>query len=253
MIELRDVRVSYGDSVVLDVPELTVPDRKLTAIVGPNGAGKSTLFSVAARLHEPDSGTAVVGGLDVATAPNDAIARSLAVLRQDNTVNVRLTVIDLVRFGRFPHSKGRLRPDDHAAVESALDYVELGPLRDRFLDQLSGGQRQRALIAMVLAQDTDHVLLDEPLNSLDIRHSVQMMRRLRSLVTDLGKTVAVVLHDINFAAAHADWIIAMRDGKVIAEGEPDQIIRPDVLQEVYEVEVEVLAATSGSRVAVYFT
>lgn len=253
MIELRDVRVSYGDTTVLDVAHLEVPDRKLTAIVGPNGAGKSTLFAVASRLLQPDTGTAAVGGLDVATARNDQIARSLGVLRQDNTVNVRLTVADLVRFGRFPHSKGRLGPADHAAVEAALEYVELVPLRDRFLDQLSGGQRQRALIGMVLAQDTEHVLLDEPLNSLDIRHSVQMMRRLRQLVSDLGKTVAVVLHDINFASAHADWIVAMRDGQVVAQGEPAQIIRPDVLREVYDVDVEVLNDSSGRRVAVYFT
>lgn len=253
MIEVRDVTVSYGDDVVLDVPHLQIPDRRLTAIVGPNGAGKSTLFSVISRLHEPDSGSVHVGGHDVRAAAARDIARSLAVLRQDNTVNVRLSVVDLVRFGRFPHTQGRLGPQDHELVASALDYVELSPLRDRFLDQLSGGQRQRALIAMVLAQDTEHVLLDEPLNSLDIRHSVQMMRRLRSLVSELDKTVALVLHDINFAAAHADHIVAMRGGEVVAQGGPEEIITPQVLREVYEVEVEVLRAANDRPVAVYFS
>lgn len=253
MIELNDVTVAYGDQVVLDVPHLQIPTGKLTAIVGPNGAGKSTLFSVAARLLKPDSGHAEVDGVDIRSAANDVIARSLAVLRQDNTVNVRLSVVDMVRFGRFPHSKGRLGEKDHAAVQAAIDYLELTPFRDRYLDQLSGGQRQRAMIAMVLAQDTDHVLLDEPLNSLDIRHAVQMMRRLRALVAEFDKTVALVLHDINFASAHADHIIAMRDGLVVAQGTPEEIITPEVLRTVYDVDVEVLEAGSGSRVAVYFT
>lgn len=253
MIELKDITVAYGDQVVLDVPHLQIPSGELTAIVGPNGAGKSTLFSVASRLQKPDTGQAWVDGVDLRAAADDVIARSLAVLRQDTTVNVRLSVVDMVRFGRFPHSKGRLTAQDHAAVESAMDFLEMTPFRDRYLDQLSGGQRQRAMIAMVLAQDTDHVLLDEPLNSLDIRHSVQMMRRLRALVSDLGKTVALVLHDINFASAHADHIIAMRDGRVVAQGAPGEIITPHVLREVYEVDVEVLDASGGSRVAVYFT
>lgn len=251
MIELQDVTVRYDTATVLDVPSLRIPDGRLTALVGPNGAGKSTMLSVAGRLLKPTSGSALVGGLDVHRTANSEVSKVVSVLRQENHLTARLTVADLVRFGRFPHSKGRLGADDHRQVEEAIRFADLVDLRDRYLDQLSGGQRQRAFIAMVLAQDTPHILLDEPLNNLDIKHSVAMMQRLRSLVHDFGKTVVVVLHDINIAAAYCDEIIAMRDGRVLAQGTPELIIEPDVLCEVYEVDVEVLH-TRGRRVAVYF-
>lgn len=251
MIALTGVTKTYEGHPVLADVDVEIPRGRLTALVGPNGAGKSTLFSVASRLLEPDAGRVRIDDLELGTASNDAIARRLAVLRQDNPLAARLSVIDLVRFGRFPHSKGRLTADDHRIVGRAIAELELEPFRDRFLDQLSGGQRQRAFIAMVLAQDTDYVLLDEPLNNLDMRHSVQMMRRLRSLVDDHGKTVALVLHDVNFAAAHADHIIALRDGAVVAQGPPEQIITPEVLSAVYEVDVSVVVSDS-LRVAVYF-
>jgi iron complex transport system ATP-binding protein len=160
-------------------------------------------------------------------------------------------VLDLVRFGRYPYSKGRLTAEDHEHVRQAMAHLELTDLADRYLDQLSGGQRQRAHIAMVLAQDTEYVLLDEPLNNLDLRHSVQMMRRLRGLVDDLGKSVTVVLHDVNFAAAHADHIVALRDGVVLAQGPPTEVITPEVLAAVYDLDVPVVEA-AGQRVAVYF-
>ncbi len=252
MITLDGVTKRYDDTTVLDDVSLTIPDGQLTALVGPNGAGKSTLLSIAARLLPADAGRVHLDGLDVLAAKDTEVAQRLAVLRQENRIAARLTVVDLVRFGRFPYCKGRLRAEDHAAVADALSYLELDDLRDRYLDQLSGGQRQRAFIAMVLAQDTDHVLLDEPLNNLDMRHAVQMMRRLRALVTERGKTVVVVLHDINFAAAHADHIVAMRAGRVTATGSPEQIVRTDVLQEVYDLHVPV-HHVAGQPVAVYFS
>src|SRR5690606_5466437 len=162
-----------------------------------NGAGKSTLLSIVSRLIPADEGTVTVDGMDVATTPGERLARRLAVLRQDNHLSVRLTVRELVAFGRFPHSGGRLTARDHR-------------LADRQLDQLSGGQRQRAHVAMVLCQDTDYVLLDEPLNNLDMRHAVHMMRRLRRMADDFGKTVVLVVHDINFASCHSDTIVAMK-------------------------------------------
>ncbi|MDN5768046.1 MAG: ATP-binding cassette domain-containing protein [Humibacillus sp.] len=251
MIELSGVTKTYDGQAVLTEVDVTIPRGRLTALVGPNGAGKSTLFGIASRLIVADAGHVTVDDLDIARARNEEVARRLAVLRQDNTLAARLSVADLVRFGRFPHSKGRLTADDHRIVAAAIAELELEPFRDRFLDQLSGGQRQRAFIAMVLAQDTDYVLLDEPLNNLDLRHSVQMMRRLRSLVDDHAKTIALVLHDVNFASAHADHIVALRDGIVVAQGPPEQIITPEVLSEVYEVDVSVLDH-DGQRVAVYF-
>ena len=252
MITMDGITKRYADVTVLDDVSLTIPDRSLTALVGPNGAGKSTLLSIASRLLPTDAGTVRLDELDVLRARDTEVAQRLAVLRQDNRVAARLTVVDLVRFGRFPYCKGRLRAEDHACVAEALAYMELDDLRDRYLDQLSGGQRQRAFIAMVLAQDTDHVLLDEPLNNLDMRHAVQMMRRLRALVDERGKTVVVVLHDINFAAAHADHVVAMRDGRVIAAGTPEEIVCTDVLRSVYDLDVPV-HHVENQPVAVYFS
>jgi iron complex transport system ATP-binding protein len=251
VITLAGVTKRYDGTPVLDVDALTLPRGRLTALVGPNGAGKSTLLSIVSRLLPADSGTVHVDDLDLATAKDDVVARRLAVLRQENRIAARLSVVDLVRFGRYPYSKGRLTLEDHDHVRRAMAHLELDDLADRYLDQLSGGQRQRAYIAMVLAQDTKYVLLDEPLNNLDMRHSVQMMRLLRSLVDELGKTVTVVLHDVNFAAAHADHIVALRDGSVVAEGPPEEIIRTEVLHQVYDLEVPVVEA-AGQRVAVYF-
>ena len=251
MITLTGVTKRYDGAPVLDVDALTLPKGRLTALVGPNGAGKSTLLSIVSRLLPADTGTVHVDELDLATAKDDVVARRLAVLRQENRIAARLSVADLVRFGRYPYSKGRLTAEDHEHVRRAMAHLELTDLADRYLDQLSGGQRQRAHIAMVLAQDTEYVLLDEPLNNLDLRHSVQMMRRLRGLVDDLGKSVTVVLHDVNFAAAHADHIVALRDGVVLAEGPPAEVITPAVLATVYDLDVPVVEV-AGQRVAVYF-
>ena len=172
-------------------------------------------------------------------------------LRQDNTTAVRLSVRELVEFGRFPHSKGRLSASCHDAVDRAIEYTGLGGFEHRFLDQLSGGQRQRAFVAMVLAQDTDYVLLDEPLNNLDMKHSQHMMQLLRRMAHEMGKTVILVIHDINFASCHSDRIVAMRDGAVVADGDVDEILRPEVLRKVYDMDIAV-HEIDGRRIAVYF-
>jgi len=173
------------------------------------------------------------------------------VLRQDNHIAARLTVHDLVEFGRFPHSKGRPTRIDREHIERALDYLDLQALRDRFLDELSGGQRQRAFIAMVLAQDTKYVLLDEPLNNLDLRHMTEIMKRVRRMADELGKRVIVVLHDINFAATYADRIVAMRDGRVVADAPVGGIMQPPVLEAVYGTTVDV-REIDGRPVALYY-
>lgn len=251
MIEINGVRHSYdGDPVLRDV-ELSLPRGCITSLVGPNGAGKSTLLSVMARLLTPDAGQVLVEGVDVATAPTDEVARRVAVLRQENQVAARLTVADLVRFGRFPHGKGRLGPGDDRIVEEALDYVELAALRERYLDQISGGQRQRAFLAMVLAQDTDYVLLDEPLNSLDMRHAAATMAMLRRSAKDLGRTVVVVLHDLNMASAYSDHIVAMRGGAVVAQGTPEQVMDREVLRAVFDLDIEV-AEVGGHLVGLHW-
>ena len=251
MIETRDLRKSYGTSLVLDGVSVTLPRGGITTIIGANGAGKSTLLSVISRLLNPESGTVSIDGEDIFRASGPELARKLAVLRQDNTLSARLTVRELVSFGRYPHSKGRLSEADRTAVNHALGWLDLCALEDRFLDQLSGGQRQRAFVAMVLAQETDYILLDEPLNNLDMKNARAMMLTLREAVRDLQKTVVMVLHDINFASVHSDRIIAMKAGRVIRAGGPDEIVTPGALREIYDMDIEV-REIENRRFAFYF-
>lgn len=251
MIDIREVTKAYGETIVLDKVSLSLPAGGLTALVGPNGAGKSTLLSVAARLLPIDSGSITVDGLDVTRSPSDALARKLAILRQENTITPRLTVAELVGFGRYPHSKGRPTPEDRDKIEAAIRYAGLEGLATRQLDELSGGQRQRAFIAMVLAQDPDCLLLDEPLNNLDMKHGVEMMRLLRRAADELGKTVLCVLHDINFAACHADTIVAMKAGRILYAGPPAGMMQRDILRAIYDMDVALLD-WEGIRLACYY-
>jgi iron complex transport system ATP-binding protein len=251
MIEIDHVAKRYGRNLVLDDVSLTIPAGGLTAIIGPNGAGKSTLLSVVARLATPDHGAVLVDGLDVSTAPGTVLARRLAILRQENGISMRLTVRDLVAFGRYPHSKGRPTMQDAHHIANAIDYMELGDLQSRFLDELSGGQRQRAFVAMVLAQDADYLLLDEPLNNLDMKHAVGMMRLLRRAADDLGKTVVTVLHDINFASCYADRIVALKNGRLAFTGKPDELMQPTTLAAIYDMDIPV-HRIGDRQIGVYF-
>ena len=251
MISLSQVRKNYNDEVGIGPVDLQIPAGGITAFVGPNGAGKSTLLTMIGRLQDPDAGTILVGGQDVTTTPSRKIAQTLAILRQENHFITRLTVRQLVAFGRYPYSQGRLTLEDERQVSDAIDFLGLGAYENRYLDQLSGGQRQRAYVAMVLAQDTDYVLLDEPLNNLDMQHSVQMMQQLRRAADELGRTVVIVLHDINFAAHYADRIVAMGDGQVVETGTPAEILRPEVLERIFETPCSVVDGPHGP-LAVYY-
>ncbi|MGO1235841.1 MAG: iron ABC transporter ATP-binding protein [Microbacterium gubbeenense] len=252
MIVLEGATKRYGGSTVLDDVTTSFGEEGVVSLIGPNGAGKSTLFGLVGRLIAPDAGSVSVDGQDVRMASPGELARTIAVLRQDNHIAARLTVEDLVEFGRFPHSRGRLTSVDRDKIEEALAYLSLGDLRTRFLDELSGGQRQRAFIAMVLAQDTKYVLLDEPLNNLDLKHMTEIMRLIRRMADELGKRVVIVLHDINFASTYSDRIVAMRDGRIVADASRDAIMRPEVLREVYDTEVEV-REIDGKPVALYYS
>ena len=251
MIVLTGATKRYGGSTVLDGVTASFGEEGVVSLIGPNGAGKSTLFGLVGRLIAADDGSESVDDMDVRTASSGELARRLAVLRQDNQIAARLTVQDLVEFGRFPHSRGRLTSVDRDKIEEAISYLSLDDLRTRFLDELSGGQRQRAFIAMVLAQDTKYVLLDEPLNNLDLRHMTEIMKLIRRMADELGKRVIVVLHDINFAATYSDRIVAMREGRIIADASRDEIMRPEVLREVYDTDVEV-RQIDGRPVALYY-
>ena len=252
MIAISNITKSYGTTRVLDDVTLTIPTGGLTSIVGPNGAGKSTLLAVVSRLMKADSGAVRVGGLDIAATADDVLARKLSIMRQENHIAARLTVRDLVGFGRFPYSRGRLTAEDASRIDDALAFADLQGLSDRFLDQLSGGQRQRAFFAMVLAQDTDYVLFDEPLNNLDVKHAVATMRLIRRMAHEFGKTVVLVVHDLNFASAYSDRIIAMREGRIAAEGSPAEIIEETMLQRVFDTPF-VVRDFNGKRIVDFYT
>ncbi|WP_315771360.1 ABC transporter ATP-binding protein [Rhodococcoides kroppenstedtii] len=250
MITFSDVSKTYQGETVLGPVSGTIAAGGITSVIGPNGAGKSTLLSIMGRLLEPTTGTVTIGDAVVRDTATKDLARIVSVLRQDNTLTARVTIRELVSFGRFPHCGGRLTTRDHAQVDRALDFLHLDALAGRYLDQVSGGQRQRAFVAMVLAQDTPYVLLDEPLNNLDLKHSVAMMGHLRRAADELGRTIVLVVHDINFAAAWSDDIVAMRDGRIVVGGSAGDIMHEDILSDVFDTRVRV-HAIDGTRTAVY--
>ena len=252
MISLANVVKRYSTDVAIGPIDLQIPTGGLTALVGPNGAGKSTMLTMIGRLLGMDEGSIEVAGYDVASTKSRDLAKILSILRQENHFITRLTVRQLVGFGRFPHSQGRLTKADEEIISRYIDFLDLGELEGRYLDQLSGGQRQRAYVAMVLSQETDYVLLDEPLNNLDISHSVAMMRHLRRAAAEFDRTIIVVLHDINFAAAYSDYICAMKDGVIAEFGTPDAIMRDGVLSTIFNTDIQVMQGPNGRPVAVYF-
>ncbi len=250
-LEIRNITKCYGNQKVVDNVSLSIPKGSITSFIGPNGAGKSTVLSIISRLMKADSGSVLLNGQSLDEQKSADIAKQLAILKQSNHINLRLTVEELVSFGRFPYSKGNLTQEDHQFIDNALQFMNLEKYRYRYINELSGGQRQRAYIAMTLAQDTDYVLLDEPLNNLDMKHSVQIMQVLHKLVKELNKTVVIVIHDINFASCYSDYIVAMKEGKLIKQGSVDEIMRTDVLKEIYNMTIPI-EQINNQRIAVYF-
>ena len=239
MIQVKDIKKQYGSKVVLDGVNLKFPKGKVTSLIGGNGAGKSTLLSIISRLLSHDGGIVMVDEKNVADYKSKILAQRLSILKQSNHVRLKLTVRELVSFGRFPYSQDKLTDEDIAKVDTAIEYLDLKDIENSFIDELSGGQKQRAYMAMVVAQDTEYVLLDEPLNNLDMRHSVQTMKTLRKLADELNKTIIIVLHDINFASNYSDYIVALKDGKVQYAGDTDSIINEEVLRNVFDLKITV--------------
>ncbi|WP_409302582.1 ABC transporter ATP-binding protein [Peribacillus sp. SCS-155] len=251
MVEVKNVSKQYGDKNVIENVSLKIEKGKITSFIGPNGAGKSTLLSIISRILSKDTGDILIDGMDIARCKSNELAKKIAILKQSNYINVRLTIRELVSFGRFPYSQGRLTKEDWKHVDAAIKYMELADIQDKYLDQLSGGQQQRAFIAMVIAQDTEYILLDEPLNNLDMKHSVQIMKVLRKLADELGKTVVIVIHDINFASCYSDYIVALKDGKIIQQGATENIIRPDLLKTLYDMDINI-QTIDENKIAVYY-
>lgn len=235
MFKLHQLHKTYDQVTVVEDVNLTIPHGKITAFIGPNGAGKSTVLGMMSRLIPIDQGDVTFGEQSIRHWDSRALSRQVAILTQTNNVDMKLTVRELVGFGRFPHSGTHLTHDDWVKVDEAIQYMALSEYQDRFIDELSGGQRQRAFIAMVLAQDTDYILLDEPTNNLDIFHSRAMMKLLRRLSDELGKTIVVVLHEINLAAFYCDYICAFVQGRVRHFGTVNDIMKSDTLEDIYGV------------------
>lgn len=233
MIEVQNLSHDIHGAPILRDISVTVPKGGVVALVGPNGAGKSTLLSLMARLIPRQQGRITVDELVVGESDDKDLARRLAILPQTVHAASRLTVRDLVGFGRYPYHRGRPTPDDRAMVEDGMRLFDLLPLAERSLDTLSGGQRQRAFVAMTYVQDTDYLLLDEPLNNLDLAASRALMARLRDLADNKDRTVIIVLHDINFATAYADRVLVMKEGRLCADGAPQDVITETLIQSVF--------------------
>ena len=251
MIEIKGLSKFFAKKPVVEDVSVTIQPRTITSFIGPNGAGKSTLLSMVSRLLDSDTGEVLLDSSNVKGIKSHEFAKRVAILKQANHINVRLTIRELVAFGRYPYSKGRLTSEDEVKIDEALEYMNLADMQEKYLDELSGGQKQRAFISMVIAQDTEYILLDEPLNNLDMKHSVQIMKILRRLVDELGKTVIIVLHDINFASVYSDRIVALKDGRLIKDGPTNEIINSEALQEVYDMHIPV-QEQDGCRICVYF-
>ena len=250
-MQIKDVTKKYNGKPVVDAVNLEIPKGKVISFIGPNGAGKSTVMGIISRLIAKDSGLVSFDGTEIEKWKSKELSKRLAILTQSNNIQMKLTVRELVAFGRFPYSGNRTTKEDEEIIEQAIAYMELEAFRDRFIDELSGGQRQRALIAMVIAQDTDYILLDEPTNNLDIYHATNMMKIVRRLCDELEKTIILVLHEINYAAFYSDYICAFVDGKVAKFGTVKEVMTKETLSEIYKVDFEILEI-EGKPLSIYY-
>lgn len=239
MIDIQSVSYRIGKAQILRDVSLRLERGGVIALAGPNGAGKSTLLSLMARLQPLQQGQITVDDMQLGRCDDRALARKLAILPQQMSASSRLTVRDLVGFGRYPHHRGRPRSEDHDRVAAALELFDLTGFANRQLETLSGGQRQRAFVAMSYVQDTDFLLLDEPLNNLDLAASRSLMARLRDLADSQGRTIVIVLHDINYATAYADRIVVLKGGQVVADGPPAETVTARMLEQVFDTSAAV--------------
>ena len=248
---VTDLTKTYDGKVVVDGVNFEIPKGRVLSLIGPNGAGKSTVMSMISRLIASDAGIVDFDGKDIQKWKSRELSKRLAILTQTNNIQMKLTVRELVSFGRFPYSGSHLTIEDERIVDRAISYMELTTMQDRFIDELSGGQRQRAYIAMVIAQDTEYILLDEPTNNLDIYHATNMMKIVRRLCDELGKTVILVLHEINYAAFYSDYICAFMDGKIAKFGTVKEVMTKENLSQIYKVDFETMEI-EGKPLSIYY-
>lgn len=241
-IEVKGLTLSYGSDVVLDALSLPIPKGQITVLAGPNGCGKSTLLRAIRRLHAPQSGQVLLDAEDISKLNGKALGRRIGLLAQSPSAPQDMTVEELVRLGRYPH-QAMLQPwspGDDAAVAAAMAGTGVDTMRHRRIGSLSGGQLQRAWIAMVLAQETDTICLDEPVNHLDMAHQLDCLELVTRLNREQGRTIVLVLHDLNLAARYADQLVFVANGKVRERGAPEAMMRPDLISEVFNVIAEII-------------
>ncbi|WP_240418028.1 ABC transporter ATP-binding protein [Paenibacillus periandrae] len=234
--------IAYGDISIVEHLNISIPSGQITALVGANGSGKSTILKAMARMLKPTGGTVYLDGKSIHRQATKEVAKQLAILPQNPIAPDGLTVSELVTYGRFPHQKGfgSLTKEDKEAVRWAIEMTGMNEFYDRPVDQLSGGQRQRAWIAMALAQGTDILFLDEPTTFLDMAHQLEVLKLLQKLNDEEGRTIVMVVHDLNHAARYAHHMVAIQKGRVISNGTPAEVMNLDVLREVFGIEADII-------------
>ena len=252
-IETKNINIAYGNVNIVEDLNLEIPKGKITTIIGANGCGKSTILKTIARILKAKSGDIYINSKNINEQSSKEIARNMAVLPQSPQAPGGLTVEELIAYGRFPHQSGfkNNKQEDKEIVDWALKATGISEFRDRKIEDLSGGQRQRAYIAMVIAQGTEYIFLDEPLNNLDMNNSVQMMKVLKKLCDELGKTIILVMHDINFTSCYSDYIICLKNGMIAKEGIVDEIINKETLEDIYEMDFDV-KDIDGKKISIYY-
>lgn len=250
-MKVENLTKKYDGKKAVNEISFEIPKGKVTSLIGPNGAGKSTVMGMISRLIERDAGCIDFEKKDLMKWKSKELAKKLAILTQSNSIQMKLTVRELVTFGRFPYSGSHINAEDEEIIERAINYMELKEFENRFIDELSGGQRQRTYIAMVIAQDTEYILLDEPTNNLDIYHATNMMKIVRRLCDELGKSVVMVLHEINYAAFYSDFICAFKDGKIAKFGTVHEVMTKEVLSDIYQVDFEI-QEIEGKPLSIYY-
>ncbi|SFM01547.1 iron complex transport system ATP-binding protein [Paenibacillus sp. 1_12] len=238
----EQLNIAYGDISIVEHLNISIPSGQITALVGANGSGKSTILKAMARMLKPTGGTVFLDGKSIHRQPTKEVAKQLAILPQNPIAPDGLTVSELVTYGRFPHQKGfgSLSKEDKEAVRWAIEMTGMNEFYDRPVDQLSGGQRQRAWIAMALAQGTDILFLDEPTTFLDMAHQLEVLKLLQKLNEEEGRTIVMVVHDLNHATRYAHHMVAIQKGRVISNGTPTEVMNLNVLREVFGIEADII-------------
>ncbi|WP_425448262.1 ABC transporter ATP-binding protein [Dethiothermospora halolimnae] len=235
------ISIGYDDSLIVEDLSVEIPNKKITTIIGPNGCGKSTLLKAITRIISHQGGSVVLDGKNILKEDTKVLAKKMAVLPQKNEGTKGLTVGELVSYGRFPYQKGfgRLTKKDYEAIDWALEVTGTKEFKFRLVDALSGGQRQRVWIAMALAQETEIIFLDEPTTYLDMAHQLEVLELLQRLNIEQERTIIMVLHDLNQAARFADYIVALKDGKIVKAGNCEEVINKSILKRVFQIDAEV--------------